>query len=151
EDGTISRAGGYDAASGMWCENVPDLTGLVPERPTENAAAEALRLLRATFMTFPFADANMKINDGDARAVPMVDLTKPPGRAEASFLVALLTAVCRPSLHLAPGVLLRAPAISGAGTGKGLLVRCMSIIAFGREPHAFTAGKTTEELEKRIG
>ena len=56
----------------------------------------------------------------------------------------------RPSLYLAPGVLLRAPAISGAGAGKGLLARCISIIAYGREPHAVNAGPNIEELEKRI-
>ena len=64
--------------------------------------------------------------------------------------MALLTAVCRPSLHLAPGVLLRAAPMSGAGAGKGLLARCMCIIAFGRDPHAVTSGATAEELEKRI-
>ena len=80
----------------------------------------------------------------------VVDLSKPPGRDESAFLVALMTAVCRPSLHLAPGVLLRAAAMSGAGSGKGLLARCICIIAFGREPHAVTAGGGAEELEKRI-
>jgi hypothetical protein len=149
EDGTIRSAVGYDAVSGMWCENVPDLTGLVPERPTGDDARAALSKLRDTFQTFPFADAEMKIDD-DAHVVPRVDQTKPPGRDESSFLAALSTAVCRPNLHLAPSVLLRAPAISGAGAGKGLLARCISIIAFGRGPHAVTAGPTVEELEKRI-
>ena len=40
--------------------------------------------------------------------------------------------------------------MSGAGAGKGLLARCICIIAFGREPHAVTAGANAEELEKRI-
>jgi hypothetical protein len=40
--------------------------------------------------------------------------------------------------------------MSGAGAGKGLLARCISIIAFGREPHAVTSGGSPEELEKRI-
>ncbi|MFP6888821.1 MAG: hypothetical protein VCF07_03545, partial [Nitrospinota bacterium] len=75
---------------------------------------------------------------------------KPPEKDESGFLVALLTAVCRPSLHLAPGVLFRAAPMSGAGAGKGLLARCISIIAFGREPHAVTSGANAEELEKRI-
>ena len=83
-------------------------------------------------------------------AWPQSTHPKRPGRDESSFLVALLTAVCRPSLHLAPGVLLRAAPVSGAGAGKGLLARCMCIIAFGREPHAVTAGANAEELEKRI-
>ena len=36
DDGTINSTEGYDSASGMWCENVPDLTALVPERPTKD-------------------------------------------------------------------------------------------------------------------
>src|SRR5207237_5637329 len=109
-------------------------------------AARALRLIRHTFKTFCFADAET-VDDGE---VPVVHVLKPPARDESSFLAALLTAVCRPSLHLAPGVLLRAPPMSGAGAGKGLLARCICIIAFGREPHAVTAGANADELEKRI-
>jgi hypothetical protein len=148
DDGIIKSAEGYDPASGMWCERVPDLTALVPDRPTKANAVSALRLIREAFKTFCFADADM-IDDA-AVGVPVVDVSKPPGRDESSFLVALMTAVCRPSLHLAPGALLRAAPMSGAGAGKGLLVRCMCIIAFGREPYAVTAGATAEELEKRI-
>ena len=147
DDGTIKSAKGYDPASGMWCENVPDLTALVPEQPTKDDAASALHLIRNTFKTFCFADAEMIDDAGD---VPVVDTSKSPGRDESSFLSALMTAACRPSLHFAPGVLLRAAPVSGAGSGKGLLARCMCIIAFGREPHAVTAGATAEELEKRI-
>jgi len=40
--------------------------------------------------------------------------------------------------------------MSGAGVGKGLLVRCICEIAFGRQPYAITAGGTREEQEKRI-
>jgi hypothetical protein len=148
DDGAIQSAKGYDSASAMWCENVPDLSALIPERPTKADAVAALRLIRETFKTFCFADAEM-IDDA-ATGVQVVDMGKPPGRDESSFLVALMTAVCRPSLHLAPGVLLRAAPMSGAGAGKGLLARCICIIAFGREPHAVTAGATAEELEKRI-
>ena len=132
----------------MWCEAFPGVADLVPPRPTRDEAAAAASRIRETFKTFPFADAEMLDNPYDNGAV--VDTSKPPGRDESSFLAALLTAVCRPSLYLAPGVLLRAPAISGAGAGKGLLARCMCMIAFGREPHAVTAGANAEELEKRI-
>ena len=52
DDGTINSTEGYDPASGMWCENVPDLTGLISESPTRNEAEEALRLIRETFKTF---------------------------------------------------------------------------------------------------
>src|SRR5262245_37685069 len=92
EDGTLRSASGYDAVSGMWCENVPDLTG------------------REAFKTFCFADAETT----HVKGISVVDTNKPPGRDESAFLVALLTAVCRPSLRLAPGVVLRAPSLSGA-------------------------------------
>jgi hypothetical protein len=147
-DGSVRTAEGYDSASRMWCESVPDLTGLIPDRPTKSDAAAALGLIRETFKTFCFADAETMEDTASGMAV--VDLSKPPGRDESSFLVALSTAVCRPSLHLAPGVLLRAASMSGAGAGKGLLARCICIIAFGCEPHAVTAGATADELEKRI-
>ncbi len=147
-DGSMRSAEGYDPASGMWCENVPDLTALVPERPRCDQAERALRLLRETFKTFCFADAETVFDT--TAGVPVVDLSRPPGRDELSFLVALLTAVCRPSLHLAPGILLRAAQVSGAAAGKGLLARCVCIVAFGREPHAVTAGGSEAELEKRI-
>ena len=38
-DGAIHSAQGYDRASGMWCENVPDVAGLIPEQPTMDLGA----------------------------------------------------------------------------------------------------------------
>ena len=35
DDGDIISAKGHDLDSGMWVENMPDLTGLVPEQPTK--------------------------------------------------------------------------------------------------------------------
>ena len=80
-----------------------------------------------------------------------VDTSIDPGRDKSAFLHALITAVTRPSIPLAPGVIIRAAATSGAGAGKGLLTRCIAILAFGHEPHAMTGGSNTEELDKRIG
>src|SRR5262249_680658 len=77
-------------------------------------------------------------------------LNKSPGQDESAFLVALMTAVCRPSLLLAPGLLMTAPAISGAANGKGLLVRAINAIAFGLQPRAFTTGSERHELDKRL-
>lgn len=147
DDGVIQSGRGYDRGSGLWREQVPDLSLLVPKCPDRRQAAAALRAIRETFRTFCFADA---ITVEGMLGVPVVDIEQPPGKDESAFLVALLTAVCRPSLHLAPGVLLRAAPMSGAGAGKGLLARCISVIAFGREPHAVTGGSNAEELEKRI-
>ncbi len=146
DSGAIHATVGYDASTGIWCERVPDLVSLMPQRPTRSDAEAGLAVLRDAFRTFCFADAPMVERAG----VAMVDTDQAPGMDESAFLTALLTAVCRPSLPLAPGVLIRAASMSGAGAGKGLLARCMSVVAFGREPHAVTGGSSHEEMEKRI-
>jgi hypothetical protein len=46
--------------------------------------------------------------------------------------------------------MVRAAEVSGAGTGKGLLVRCICAIAFGLRPRAFTKGGDRQELDKRL-
>jgi hypothetical protein len=69
-DGAISCNEGYDQKSGMWCENVPDLHGLIPERPTKEDAIAALDIIRETFKTFCFADA---ITIDDRSGVAVVD------------------------------------------------------------------------------
>jgi hypothetical protein len=147
-DGTIHSSEGYDSGSGIWRENVPDLSGIIAASPTRADADAALRLMRNTFRTFCFADAEtVAVNE---TGVSAVDIDRPPRKDESAFITGLLTAVCRSSLHQAPGILLRAAPMSGSGAGKGLLARCICTIAFGREPHAVTAGATAEELEKRV-
>src|SRR5262249_27448670 len=73
-----------------------------------------------------------------------------PATDESAYIVAVLSAVCRASLPLVPGTLISAPAMSGAGTGKGLLIRALCSIAFGERPYPFTTGGEVAELEKRI-
>jgi hypothetical protein len=114
-DGSVRMADGYDPITGLWCCGVPVLR--LPARPSRADAEAALALLRETFRTFPFADAQRRSDL--SLALEVVDLACPPGRDESAFLNALLEAVCRASLSLAPGLLLTAPAVSGAGTGKG--------------------------------
>jgi hypothetical protein len=120
----------------------------LPERPTREQAEAALRLLRETFRTFPFADAARRADK--VLGVDVVDVDQASGIDESAFLVGLMTAVCRPHLWLAPGLLVRAPEISGAGSGKGLLARAPGAIAFGVRPRAFTKGESRAELDKRI-
>jgi hypothetical protein len=145
-DGSVRAADGYDPSTGLWCCSVPRLR--LPANPSRADADAALGLLRQPFRTFPFGDAP-RCWDA-ALGVEVVDITEPPGQDESAFLVALLTAVCRPSLWLAPGILVTAPAVSGAGTGKGLLVRAICMIAFGIRPRAFTVGSERQELDKRL-
>jgi hypothetical protein len=145
-DGKVQTVAGYDSASGLWCAGVPALS--IPEHPSRCEAETALQRLRLTFCTFPFADARRQ--KSASLGPELVDLEQPPGLDESAFLAGLLTAVCRPHLWLAPGFLVRAPEISGAGTGKGLLVRSICAIAFGVRPRAFTKGGDRQELDKRL-
>ncbi|WP_376091229.1 hypothetical protein ACE7GA_21345 [Roseomonas sp. CCTCC AB2023176] len=146
DDGTIHGAEGYDPRSRMWCRAVPALD--VPAEPSEDDARAALLTLRRHLRTFAFADAPRARAEGIA--VEVVDTSRPPAADESAALVALLTAVCRPSLPLAPGAVVRAPPYSGSGTGKGLLVRVLCGIAFGAPPSAMTAGQDAAELDKRL-
>jgi putative DNA primase/helicase len=145
-DGSVRTADGYDPGTGLWCRSVPTLTLL--SEPSRTDAEEGLRRLRQSFRTFPFADASRCWDS--SLGVEVVNLSVPPGRDESAFLLDLLTAICRPSLLLAPGALYTAPAVSGAGSGKGLLVRATCMIAFGISPRAFTTGGERHELEKRL-
>lgn len=146
EDGSARAAEGYDAGARLWCERIPVVD--LPERPTEDEARAALRRLRLRLRTFAFADAPRVTLSGCP--VLVVDVEQPPGLDESTALVALLTAVCRPSLFLAPGLAVTAPSYSGAGSGKGLLMRALCAVAFGAPPVTITAGADAAELEKRI-
>ena len=145
-DGSFRTGSGYDEATGLWCYNIPDVH--VPEQPSRAQAKASLDALRYCFRTFPFADAEM-IRDPSLR-VDVVNPEAPIGLDESSFMVSLMTAVCRASLTLAPGILANAPAISGAGTGKGLATKAICIIASGAAPSAFTSGHDDSELDKRL-
>jgi hypothetical protein len=136
-DGSIRIAKGYDQKSGMWCHKIPAVP--VPEHPTKEQAELALGYIRHTFRTFPFADGK-RVRDQNLD-LDVIDAEQPAGLDESSFLTMLLTGVCRQSLDTAPGLLCDAPSFSGAGTGKGLLVKAICIIASGARPAAFTSGR----------
>jgi hypothetical protein len=146
DDGSFRTGSGYDETTGLWCHNIPEVN--VPEEPSAAQAEASLAALRQFFRTFSFADAETT-RDRDL-GVDIVDQSKPIGLDESCFLVAMMTAVCRASLTLAPGILATAPALSGAGTGKGLATKAICIIASGASPSAFTAGHDAEELDKRL-
>jgi putative DNA primase/helicase len=145
-DGSFRTGSGYDEATGMWCHDIPAVH--VPEQPNRAQAKASLDVLREFFRTFAFADAE-RIMD-TSLGVDVVNPDAPIGLDESSFLVSLMTAVCRASLPLAPGILAAAPAFSGAGTGKGLATKAICIIASGAPPSAFTSGHDAEEMDKRL-
>jgi hypothetical protein len=144
-DGSISCSSGYDRPRGIWCMGFSGSPQVVAQ-PSFAEAKASLLLLRQTFASFPFADSVRVDTDEN----PSVDLAQNPGMDESAFLIALLTALCRPSLPLAPALLLRAPQLSGSGTGKGLLIHALAEIAFAQKPKAFTSRGDKQELTKRI-
>jgi hypothetical protein len=141
DDGSIHARDGYDNGAGVYRHRVPRI--VVPERPTRSDAEAALLRLRRLLRTFSFADARL---DGDG----FVALGLPPGHDETAALVAMLTAACRADLPLAPAFCVRAPSISGAGAGKGLLARTIVAVATGRAPAVATAGHDAAETDKRL-
>jgi hypothetical protein len=130
----------------MYCLSAVDVT--VSNRATRRAAEASLRRLRERIKTFAFADSVRVRQDGFDE--PVIDIDQPPGGDESIMLTALLTAACRPSLALVPGLMITAPYFSGAGTGKGMLVRFISEVAFGIAPSAMTIGHNAEEFDKRL-
>jgi hypothetical protein len=144
DDGTVRTADGYDPVTGFFCFNAPSIT--ISERPTRGDAEASLLLVRRHLRTFAFADAE-RVRE---MRLDVVDISKPPRADESAALHALLTAICRPSLWLAPGFLCTAASVSGAGAGKGLLVRAITAIALGIRPSAISPGHNMEELDKRL-
>jgi hypothetical protein len=143
-DGAMRSEEGFDPGSGLWCYQIPKVA--VPDRPSRDDAEVALHRLRHFFRTFPFADGRKDLED----TVAVTDLAENPGLDESVFIALLLTAAARQSLSLAPAGLFNAPSFSGAGTGKGLLAKSVSIISGGVRPAAFTSGHNKEELDKRL-
>jgi hypothetical protein len=144
DDGSIHCEAGYDRVTGFWCVGA-DLPQ-IPEHPTLENAQESLRFIRSTFSTFPFADAvRVTSNVG-----PVVDLRNPPAVDETTPILGLITAACRPSLPLAPALLIRAPQLSGSGTGKGLLIHAITRIAYDQAPTAFTSSGNRQELGRGV-
>jgi hypothetical protein len=144
-DGSILCEAGYDPGTQIYVDAPPAVT--VKANPDKRDAAAALLKLRETFRTFPFKDAVMvERSDG----MKVVDLNHDPGFAESSYLNGLLTAVARASLWLAPGLLIFAPKISGAGSGKGFLARAATIISYGIQVSPFPHGGDAIEFDKRL-
>jgi hypothetical protein len=84
---------------------------------------------------FPFADARADEN------------RERVGADESVMLSAIISAIMRAAIGNTPMHCFNAPA---ARTGKSLAATLVSVISQGRAPPLCTAGKTEEELEKRI-
>jgi putative DNA primase/helicase len=125
QDGTIRTKPGYDEASGLLFE--PDGTQFpkLPDHPTRDDAVASLKLIKDELLHgFSF------VSEAD----------------QAVALAAILTGCARRAIDHTPLILFSAPI---AGSGKGLLVDIVSIIADGRKA-AVVPPAEDEELTKRL-
>jgi hypothetical protein len=146
-EGSIRTATGYDAETGLWCENIPDIAARVPLKLTIDQANAALLVLRRFFSTFCFADAKT-VRSGDFKR----RRSHEESRLRRKRLRLLVARIGLPPMPMACAGL---PVLSGGGSGKGLLARCACAIAYGRQPAAIAPGVgdkkgAAEELEKRV-
>lgn len=123
-DGTILSEAGYDAATQLLLLNPPALPKM-PPKPTRGAAVKALKILDALLDEFPFVDE-------ESRSVA---------------LSALITPVVRGAISVAPLHTTTAPV---PGSGKSYIIDLASAINSGERAPVLSAGKTEEELEKRL-
>jgi hypothetical protein len=122
EDGTLLDKAGYDKATGLLL--VKGEWPRVPAKPSDGQMKAAAAMLWAPFAEFPFVD--------DA--------------ARSVMLAAILTAVVRQTLPLAPAFSFDAPA---AGTGKTLLAFCLLALC-GMDRQAIPECRDDEEVRKRL-
>jgi putative DNA primase/helicase len=124
-DGSILSAHGYDPTTRLWCCSDVELPD-IPDQPTRADAEAALKLYSDLLSGFPFIE-------GVDRAVA---------------LAASMTVVLRGAFDHAPMFLVLGHEM---GTGKSYLVDVIAIIVTGRPCPVLSPGKSTEEMEKRIG
>jgi hypothetical protein len=122
-DGTLLAVPGYDLATGLLLVAASQHP-VIPDRPSVDELRAAAATLWRPFADFPFVDKT-------ARSV---------------MLAAILTAVVRQTLGLAPAFSFDAPT---AGTGKSLLGFCLLAIC-GMERQAIPDCRGEEEIRKRL-
>ena len=147
EDGSIDCSRSYDERLGVFFEGVAGVLDGIPANPTEQEARDASQRVRKTFRTLPFSDA-VFVKEG---ANSVVDINQPARLDESVFLIQLIGAVIRASIKHCPGLIVKGARNSGSGTGKGLAVRCIIVVALRAKPFSFARNESTEnEIDKTI-
>jgi len=124
DDGQIHFPSGYDATTRLYHDKTPTFD--VPASPSADDVVKAVKALQLPFSEYQFESQTA---------------------GEALLLGAIFTAIERPYLPTAPMLIVRS---SMAATGKGLLVRSLTQLAYDTFPVFATWGATPEETEKRI-
>jgi hypothetical protein len=125
-DGSLIDKPGYHAASGLWYEPDPNLVvPPFPEQPGDDCVTEAKCLIDELLINFPFKTEADKANATAFLITPLVrNMIKGP----------------------TPFGLIEAPS---AGTGKGLLAKCLAIPAVGM-PGLSTQPENDAEWRKAL-
>jgi putative DNA primase/helicase len=124
-DGSVFDQPGYDEISGLFFDPSGLVFPPIPERPSRDHVIMALARLEELLKDFPFVQPCHK----------------------SAALAMLLTAIQRRQLKRAPGFAVSA---REAGTGKGLLVDVVAILATGRTSPITPYTKNEDEQRKRI-
>jgi len=124
DQGEIHFSSGYDRETGLFHDRTSTFD--VPPKPSRGDAREAAKALLHPFSKYIFEN----------RAA-----------GDALVLAAVMTAIERPFLDVAPVFVVRS---SMPGTGKGLIVRSLVRLAFDTLPSVITWGGGAEEFEKRL-
>ncbi len=127
-DGTLLADPGYDSSSGllMWSDGTQ--WPAIDERPTREAALEALQRLKDLLAEFEFSDG-------------------PNGPSAAAAIAAILTACLRYALPIAPGYGLNA---HKAGSGKTTLGHTIARIPTGRDAAVMPLADEENEVRKAL-
>ncbi len=131
-DGSILQAPGYDQDTGLYYAPSAEF-GPIPENPTRDDAMEALERLREPLKDFPFVGRQKD----DQKIL----------KSESVALAAILTALVRRSLRIAPMFLFDAPT---PASGKTLLANVVAHIATGHGTAEMTYTGDPDEERKQI-
>jgi putative DNA primase/helicase len=123
-DGTVLMKPGYDPATQLLLLDPPEMHPITP-RPSKKQAQSALTFLDSLLDEFPFVD--------DA--------------SRSVALSALITPVVRGAMSVVPMHVTKAPV---AGSGKSYIIELASAINSGERAPVLSAGKSEEEMEKRL-
>jgi hypothetical protein len=125
-DGTILAAPGFDAATRLLLIDPPPMEP-IPDCPTKDDAVKSLELLEGLLTEFPF-------NGNEV--------------SKSVALSGMITPVARGAFPVVPMIVVDAPV---AGSGKSYLLDTTAVIPTGQRMPVITAGRSEEELEKRLG
>ena len=123
-DGTVLMEPGYDEATQLLLLDPPAMHPIA-DKPSKKQALSALAFLDTLLDEFPFVDA----------------------ASRSVALSALITPVVRGAISVSPMHVTQAPV---AGSGKSYIIELASAINSGEHAPVLSAGKSEEEMEKRL-